>query len=137
MNEEQCDDHHICRNGSICVSHASGNFYCDCAAAPAGAIYAGISCDHLATSFCNAQGFESITSFCTNGGACKEMVNDIASEEHAGCNCPDDYKGNVRMALLCPCCASPWLDEVDLLLTLVMLLPGPRSSSLYICYAVL
>ncbi|KAL9189243.1 hypothetical protein ACHAXT_011733 [Thalassiosira profunda] len=92
----ECSDGTICEHRSPCAPHPSkeGSFMCDCAAIDrvSGVIkYAGIYCEHEATSYCQAGGGGSAHAFCTNGGECKLMVG--RGEEHAGCKCPPGYAG--------------------------------------------
>ena len=93
MSSEICADHHICRNGSRCVPHPNfpGSYTCDCENTDTA--FAGLSCDHEATSYCNPDNAFNTKSFCTNHGACLDDMNEIG--EHAGCVCPEGYKGDV------------------------------------------
>lgn len=54
--------------------------------------YAGVYCEHAATSYCQKGVSTSEHAFCTNGGECKLMVG--RKEEHAGCKCPMGYEGH-------------------------------------------
>lgn len=97
MDAKLCDDHHICRNGGQCVPHPnySGKYTCDCTLNGSDIIYAGLSCDHEATSYCNEDNIPDAVSFCTNGGKCRGNTDE--SGDHFGCDCPNGYKGNVRV----------------------------------------
>lgn len=53
--------------------------------------YAGVYCEHQATSYCQSGSDISAHAFCTNGGECKRTV--LLTEEHAGCKCPGGYEG--------------------------------------------
>lgn len=90
-----CDDLHKCRNGGQCVEHPDfpGMFTCDCATASS-EVYAGFSCDHMATSYCNEDNTVDSKSFCTNNGVCRDFLDEDGF--HQGCDCPDGYKGDVR-----------------------------------------
>ncbi|MGK3740902.1 MAG: hypothetical protein ACI90V_007752 [Bacillariaceae sp.] len=72
-------DDHTCFNGSACVKERSSNtgqvFYrceCDSNESIMDAPYAVKYCEHIATVFCEkGDGFTHGTSYCTNGGKCK------------------------------------------------------------------
>ena len=74
-------DDHTCFNGSRCIKERSSNngniFYrceCDVEESVMDAPYAGKYCEHIATIFCEGgDGFSHGSSFCTNGGKCKEI----------------------------------------------------------------
>lgn len=94
-------DDHTCFNGSACVKeHASNNgniFYrceCDLEESVMTAKYAGKYCEHISTVFCEggSDGFKHSTSFCTNGGKCRDLDPDSA--KHSGCICPDEWEGD-------------------------------------------
>lgn len=94
-------DDHTCFNGSACVKeHASDNgniFYrcdCDLKESVMTAAYAGKYCEHISTVFCEggSNGFKHSTSFCTNGGKCRDLDEDPAAK-HSGCECPDEWEG--------------------------------------------
>ena len=94
-----CPDFHTCRNGAKCVESNTrqGSYYCDCDVIHndlIGASYAGISCEHASTIYCNNNNDKSYTSFCTNKATCK-INNRNVDEEHKGCNCPSPYTGDV------------------------------------------
>ena len=66
---------------------------CDCSAIDTDVIkYAGIYCEHAATSYCQKGSDKSAHAFCTNGGECKFKVD--RKESHAGCKCKPGYTGN-------------------------------------------
>lgn len=97
-----CPDFHRCYNGAPCVEHETneGSYYCNCLAiVDQNDIYAGLSCEHVATSYCNDNGVVDPISFCTNDGSCQRMVNydDHTQQDHyhGGCDCLDGYKGDV------------------------------------------
>lgn len=54
--------------------------------------FAGVYCEHQATSYCQKGSSHSEHAFCTNGGECKVMVG--RREEHEGCKCPAGYEGH-------------------------------------------
>ena len=99
MATEVCDDHHICRNASHCVPHPTfpGSYTCECMNDDH--VYAGLSCDHIATTYCNPDNSVNAQSFCTNNGICLDDMNEFG--EHAGCECPAQYKGKVRWINRC------------------------------------
>lgn len=89
---EKEDLEHACANNGKCIKLSSGKYSCDCGKTNP---FAGQHCEHPATQFCakseeGAKG--SYHSFCTNGGACREMIS--SSETHPGCDCPDDWEGD-------------------------------------------
>ena len=97
MSVETCNDHHVCRNGSRCTPHPNyaGSYTCDCdTITEDNAVYAGLSCEHMASAFCNPDNAPNTDSFCTNGGVCVKDIDDMGV--HYGCQCPDGYKGDVR-----------------------------------------
>jgi len=77
----------------MCVENPNdeGSFYCDCDQAFQNKAYAGLFCEHLATSYCTFGQEVSQTSFCTNQGVCIATVS--ASSAHLGCTCPTAYTG--------------------------------------------
>lgn len=92
---EQCADGHRCTNGCVCIENPYDvdSFYCDCdATLPAiGLVTAGLSCEYVATAFCTTDNDISMTSFCTNGGVCKESAG--VDDAHLGCDCLVDFEG--------------------------------------------
>jgi hypothetical protein len=95
----ECSDGTICENSAPCTPHPlkEGSYMCDCISANGGAIdsavkFAGIYCEHQATSYCQRGSDESAHAFCTNDGECRLMVG--KNEEHAGCKCPRGYTGS-------------------------------------------
>lgn len=87
---EVCGDNLICLNGGECVTaigaRESGETFevrkCGCDSTSSGVeIFAGVSCEHKATSFCATP---TQSSFCVNGGKCQE--NDV-------CDCDSPWKG--------------------------------------------
>ena len=54
--------------------------------------FAGVYCEHRATSYCQSGSDISAHAFCTNGGECKRTVG--RTEQHAGCKCPGGYLGD-------------------------------------------
>eukprot|EP00536_Pseudo-nitzschia_multiseries_P004761 jgi/Psemu1/253901/estExt_Genewise1Plus.C_820028 len=96
-----CDrDNHVCFNGSTCVKERStdnGNVFYRCECDMEGSImtapYAEKYCAHIATVFCDgSDGFEHGTSYCTNGGRCKNRQ--IGSDKLVGCECPTGWEGS-------------------------------------------
>lgn len=92
-----CDDGHRCENGSMCVQSETdeGNFYCDCdSASDLNSVYAGLYCEHEATTFCTSEDGKdkSSVAFCTNGSSCLAITN--TKEAHAGCDCLPGYTGD-------------------------------------------
>lgn len=93
-------DDHTCFNGSACVKERASNdgkvFYrceCDVNGSVMDAPYAGKYCEHIATTFCDGgDGFTHGSSFCTNGGKCKEH-DPNSTTKHRGCICPDGWEG--------------------------------------------
>lgn len=94
MSEQICDDGHRCENGSMCTENPNdeGSYYCDCDETLDEA-FAGIMCEHQATSYCTMTGEVSHTSFCTNGGQCTVKVSN-GDAAHVACNCLNDYEGD-------------------------------------------
>lgn len=92
--DEVCPDFHVCRNGAKCVESLTeeGNYYCDCDQSDPEHAYAGLSCEHESTVYCNQYNRKSYTSFCTNMGTCKTLVG--VNDKHVGCNCVDPYTGD-------------------------------------------
>jgi len=94
-------DDHTCFNGSACVKERSSDtgkvFYrceCDVEDSVMDAPYAGKYCEHIATIFCEGgDGFNHGSSFCTNGGKCKNREPD-SDKKHHGCDCPDGWEGD-------------------------------------------
>lgn len=78
--EDEGTDSYTCFNGSSCVKERSGNgdLYWRCECDPDNSImtakYAGKYCEHIATTFCTGEKDGSSTSYCTNGGRCKEKT---------------------------------------------------------------
>ena len=102
--DSKCGDGTICENNSQCIPHPikDGKYICDCLAvnnaikAKGGSgiapdQFAGIYCEHRATSYCTKANRASTHAFCTNGGECKLSVG--KNEKHAGCKCPAGYEG--------------------------------------------
>jgi len=95
----ECNDGTICENAAPCMPHPTkeGTFMCDCNLALDGnknslVKFAGVYCEHQATSYCQSGSEYSEHAFCTNGGRCEGMVS--MREEHAGCKCPTGYEGD-------------------------------------------
>ena len=97
MSTSTCLDEHVCHNGALCVEnpHQEGSYFCDCDATEGNAAYAGLSCEHEATVYCNEEGEVSFTSFCTNLGKCNKFVE--VDGPHQGCDCGDKYMGDVSI----------------------------------------
>jgi hypothetical protein len=98
MATNECPDSHKCKNDSLCVEDQMNeeSFYCDCDVDPLFA-FAGLSCEHEGTVFCNLEGLVSKTSFCTNGGTCRRFVE--VDELHRGCLCDSGYNGEVSLEI--------------------------------------
>jgi len=95
----RCPDGHTCINDSICVENPidEGSYYCDCdAAVSANSKYAGLKCEHAATSYClhpSVSDGRMSESFCTNNGICKQYTS-ASDGQHYGCDCPVGYAGD-------------------------------------------
>eukprot|EP00540_Astrosyne_radiata_P008060 CAMPEP_0116836906 /NCGR_PEP_ID=MMETSP0418-20121206/8361_1 /TAXON_ID=1158023 /ORGANISM="Astrosyne radiata, Strain 13vi08-1A" /LENGTH=237 /DNA_ID=CAMNT_0004466737 /DNA_START=70 /DNA_END=786 /DNA_ORIENTATION=+ len=89
----ECSDGHRCENGSVCTENPydEGAFYCDCDESMFDQAYAGLYCEHEATTYCTFNQEVSKISFCTNGGTCKADVT--VESAHLGCDCPPNYDG--------------------------------------------
>lgn len=77
---EDCDEEgqHLCLHGSKCIKNGD-NYACDCNAELAeDTRYAGIYCQHKATSLCTLDGSpgtgKNKGAFCVNGGECLKLV---------------------------------------------------------------
>ena len=90
---QRCGPSKYCYHGSSCVYDSSGNPMCDCNTAHTdGKSYAGISCEHVSSSFCTpGDDQDQKDSFCVNGGKCIEDPN----FKHEGCDCPEGYSGDL------------------------------------------
>lgn len=89
-----CEDGvHECKNGSACVlNESTQDLECDCfSTTDLSYSFAGLECEHRSTDSCMHDNSMSKTTFCTNGGTCKEIVTH--DEEHLGCNCADAFEG--------------------------------------------
>lgn len=90
-----CPDGHACDNDASCVESLlqENKYVCDCTDAyeQTGRVYAGLSCQHVATAYCTTSGEISQTSYCVNEGVCNSKVAPTAS--HPGCKCPKNYTG--------------------------------------------
>ena len=64
-----------CHNGAPCVLTFEGLYVCDCSDADAVSSFAGDMCREPATSYCGQGGVQS-RGFCTNGGLCKQNLNE-------------------------------------------------------------
>ena len=91
---QTCPDGHRCENGSMCTENPydEGGYYCDCDQGNIDTVYAGLYCEHQATSYCTFNQEVSTISFCTNNGQCKVQVSSDAG--HLGCDCPTGYEGD-------------------------------------------
>lgn len=91
-----CPDGHACDNDSTCVESLlhENKYVCDChdAFLQTGRVYAGLSCQHVATEYCTKSGEISSRAFCANQGSCKSKV-DSTTAAHPGCKCPKSYTG--------------------------------------------
>lgn len=91
----RCLDGHMCDNGSVCVENAldEGQYSCDCDSI-GNDKYAGLRCEHRATSYCLHSPEGRISeSFCTNNGKCIQLVS-RGDDPHYGCECPAGYVGD-------------------------------------------
>mmetsp|Transcript_9945 Transcript_9945/g.15289 ORF Transcript_9945/g.15289 Transcript_9945/m.15289 type:complete len:245 (-) Transcript_9945:78-812(-) len=95
MSVQICEDGHRCLNGSMCTENPNdeGSFYCDCDEI-IDSVYAGIHCEHKATSFCTSSGEVSRTSFCTNEGTCSVKTGDPIRGPYIACKCKAGYEGD-------------------------------------------
>jgi hypothetical protein len=94
VQRQICPDGHRCDNGSMCTENPydEGGYYCDCDEGKLDtATYAGLYCEHEATSYCTFEQEVSTISFCTNNGECKVEVS--PDETHLGCDCKIGYEG--------------------------------------------
>ncbi|KAL7504667.1 hypothetical protein ACHAXN_002256 [Cyclotella atomus] len=88
-----------CYHGSQCKRLSSGH-YCDCETinshtSSTGNKYAGLMCEHAATSMCAVSLVEEMApngQFCTNHGKCIKMVT--GNDAHPGCVCREGYTGD-------------------------------------------
>jgi hypothetical protein len=99
-----------CSNGNACQRAVDDSgteyFHCECdmATSDLSLPYAAKFCEHASTVFCNVDanaekakkdrhslGGTGKSSFCTNGGRCKEVTE--KGHHHAGCNCPLHFSG--------------------------------------------
>mmetsp|Transcript_13498 Transcript_13498/g.19906 ORF Transcript_13498/g.19906 Transcript_13498/m.19906 type:complete len:244 (-) Transcript_13498:95-826(-) len=96
MSLQICDDGHRCRNGSMCTRNPNdeGSYYCDCDEGKDDEAFAGIECEHTATSYCTFSGEVSHASFCTNGGQCTVKTGDPVNGLHVACDCQNGYEGD-------------------------------------------
>lgn len=93
----ECEDGTVCENNSQCTSHPikEGKYICDCTrilSVKDVQRYAGIYCEHPATSYCVRDTKKTSHAFCTNSGECKVYVG--KNEKHEGCKCPAGYAGH-------------------------------------------
>ena len=91
----RCPDGHMCDNGSACVENEfdEGQYSCDCDFI-GNEKYAGLRCEHRATSYClHSPGGRISESFCTNNGKCIQLVS-RGDDPHYGCECPEGYAGD-------------------------------------------
>ncbi len=91
---QKCSDHRkYCYNGSKCIYDDNGDPMCDCNSAhTAEKSYAGLSCEHEGTSYCEpGLDQDQKDSFCANGGTC---ISD-PQNRHEGCICPEGWTGDL------------------------------------------
>mmetsp|Transcript_2551 Transcript_2551/g.4369 ORF Transcript_2551/g.4369 Transcript_2551/m.4369 type:complete len:229 (-) Transcript_2551:146-832(-) len=90
----ECPDGHRCQNDSVCTENPydEGAYYCDCDEAFLDHAYAGLYCEHKATTYCTLNKEISSISFCTNEGTCKAETSN--EQAHLGCDCPAEYEGD-------------------------------------------
>lgn len=100
-----CPDGRTCFNGADCTpiegkkmdSLGTPQYYCDCAKAYKFSAFAGEMCESPATAICQYGTAKNTASFCTNGGACEEVVTPDSNgvvTSHGGCSCPDGFTGD-------------------------------------------
>lgn len=90
---------HTCYHGSECKS-SGDSVYCDCNSLnsksdPTAAKFAGLMCEHEATSLCAVSMVETMApnrQFCTNHGECIKMVT--KGDPHPGCDCREGWSGD-------------------------------------------
>mmetsp|Transcript_6371 Transcript_6371/g.10642 ORF Transcript_6371/g.10642 Transcript_6371/m.10642 type:complete len:248 (-) Transcript_6371:806-1549(-) len=87
-----CADGHRCDNHSECVENPNdeSQYFCDCDASAAlwDEAFAGLSCEHRATTYCKHDPF-----FCTNGGDCQRR-HAADGTKYTECGCADGYEGS-------------------------------------------
>lgn len=89
-----------CYHGSTCKRSSNDVHYCDCEninaqTSSTGNKYAGLMCEHEATSMCAVSLVEEYApngQFCTNHGSCVKLVT--GSDPHPGCVCREGYTGD-------------------------------------------
>ena len=88
---EACDDGSYCLNNSKCVTRRKENKvqYCDCDEDVFDSTLRGQSCEHTSVIVCGFDG-----SFCANGGECSSLKKQSHHENHKGCDCTDNYRGD-------------------------------------------
>jgi hypothetical protein len=93
-----CRDGHRCENGSQCAEDPKneGSYFCDCSTGSGG--FAGLYCEFEADEPCSFPQEVSETWFCYNRGTC--VVDVSSSSSNIGCDCPNEYEGQVRSFLL-------------------------------------
>jgi len=101
--EECLDNKRTCYNGGMCKEsfHTGGRmdgqpfstprYKCDCSTIDPQSPYAGLECEHPAEKICSLMTF-SKTSFCVNGGQCKDIVT--TEDVHRGCDCLPGFEGD-------------------------------------------
>ena len=87
-----CADGHRCDNHSECVENPNdeSQYFCDCDASALlwDEAFAGLSCEHKATTYCKHDQF-----FCTNGSGCKRQHASDGTK-YTECDCADGYEGS-------------------------------------------
>ena len=87
-----CADGHRCDNHSECVENPNdeSQYFCDCDASALlwDEAFAGLSCEHKATTYCKHDQF-----FCTNGSDC-ERQHASDGTKYTECDCADGYEGS-------------------------------------------
>jgi len=81
---------HHCQNKGKCVMEGS-EYKCDCNTDSSDTPYAGVHCEHRATTFCVRPG-ASTEFLCTNEGECKEILVP-GVKTHPGCICNPEHTG--------------------------------------------
>jgi len=87
---------HACFHGAKCVQLTSAigtiQYRCDCSVTDdANVVYAGLYCEHAATSYCEYGTSVSKKAFCTNDGTCVTTI--AIGQAHQGCHCLQGYSG--------------------------------------------
>lgn len=74
-------------------------------------VYAGLSCEHEATVFCNPTNDVSHISYCVNDGTC--VKNEDSNGMHYGCDCGDKYTGDYCEYVVSQTVPDDWAKDVS------------------------